>query len=350
MQQNICDKYGFDKTGRERRIRLLGLADSDHDLARCLHTEVLKPNLKSITDEFYGFILAQPELASYIDSDETLLKLKKTHSTYLETLGIGFDSQEYFNRRLRVGVAHARIGLSLSYYFAAYRSLTETIVKYLPSRIIQSGVSIEDLVLFVNKIASLDMTLAIDIYHESKVQLLVESLDELEDEKDQLSQQIQIDTLTHVSSRLTLIEVLERALNQGRKQDNPVTIAMLDVDKFKLVNDSHGHLVGDKLLKQLASRILGQVRDKDTVGRYGGEEFLLVFPETNGEIALRIAERIRQSIDEDMFHIDDVSLHVTVSLGLTQYQPGESKEELIKRADTAMYQAKKSGRNNVVVL
>lgn len=349
MQQNLCDKYGFDKTGRERRIRLLGLTESDHQLARFLHNEVLIPNLASITEMFYEFILNHPELAIYIDSTQTLKKLKKTHREYLKTLGIGFDSRDYFNRRLMVGVAHARIGLSLSYYFSAYRCLTEAIVKHFPAKFTQPEISDEDLFLFINKITSFDMTLAIDIYHESKVELLVESLDELEDERNQLSQQIQIDTLTHVSSRLSLMENLEFTLNQSRINTTPVTIAMLDVDKFKAVNDTHGHLVGDHLLKQIASRVLGQVRDKDTVGRFGGEEFLLIFPETDAEIALRIAERIRQRIDENMFHIDGVSLHTTVSIGLAEYQAEESTEDFIKRADAAMYQAKKAGRNKVVM-
>jgi diguanylate cyclase (GGDEF)-like protein len=349
MQQNLYNKYGFDKTVRQRRIELLGLDRSDHQLAKCLHFEVLIPNLNSITDAFYHYVLHQPELTIFIDSAERLASLKETHREYLKTLGMGFDTEDYFKHRLMVGFTHARIGLPLSYYFAAYRYLTEIIIKHIPLKIIQPGVSSEDLILFINKITSFDMTLAIDVYHESKVQRLVESLDELEGEKMQLSEQVQVDSLTQVSSRLSLMDILARTLAQADADNRPVTIAMLDLDNFKSVNDSYGHLVGDQLLTQVALRILGQVRERDTVGRYGGDEFILVFPETRYEIALQIAERIRQSIDENNFQIDDLSLHSTISIGLVKYKPNESVTRLIERADVTMYEAKTTGRNKVVM-
>lgn len=348
MQQKLYDKYGFDKIVRQRRIKLLGLDSSDHQLAKCLHDEVLIPNLSSITNAFYSFVLEQPELAFYIDSDERLDSLKGTHRKYLQTLGMGFDTEDYFKDRLMVGLAHARIGLPLSYYFAAYRYLTEVIFQHLPVKIIQPDVSCEDLILFINKITSLDMALAIDVYHESKVQRLVESLDELEGEKMQLSEQVQVDYLTHVSSRVSLLDVLVHTLKQADDSRRPVTIAMLDVDNFKAVNDTYGHLVGDQLLSQLALRILGQVRDRDTVGRYGGDEFILIFPDTSFEVALQIAERIRQSIDENSFQINDLSLHTTISIGLVKYKQNETVTKLIERADVTMYEAKTTGRNKVV--
>jgi len=350
MQQNLYNKYGFDKIVRQRRIRLLGLDSSEQLLAKCLHDEVIIPNLTSITDAFYCFVVHQPELAIFIDSAERLASLKDTHRKYLETLGVGFDTEEYFKHRLQVGFAHARIGLPLSYYFASYRYLTEVIINHIPMSINQPNVSHRGLILFINKITSFDISLAIDVYHESKVQVLVESVDELECEKMQLSEQVQVDSLTRVSSRLSLMDVLSRTLDQADDSTRPVSLAMLDVDSFKTVNDTYGHLVGDELLTQVALRILGQVRDRDTVGRYGGDEFILLFPDTSFDIALQIAERIRQSIDENSFQIDDLSLHTTISIGLVKYQPHETVSNLIERADETMYQAKTTGRNKVVML
>jgi diguanylate cyclase (GGDEF)-like protein len=120
------------------------------------------------------------------------------------------------------------------------------------------------------------------------------------------------------------------------------------VDFFKQINDIHGHQGGDKILRQLASRVTADLRDIDSFGRYGGEQFLLILPQTALAGAQVKAERIRASIEALRFDDMPADLKVTVSIGLAEFQAGESTDDTLARADLALYQAKDTGRNRVV--
>ncbi|MCK4729091.1 MAG: GGDEF domain-containing protein, partial [Desulfobacterales bacterium] len=123
---------------------------------------------------------------------------------------------------------------------------------------------------------------------------------------------------------------------------------MLDIDHFKKVNDQYGHLAGDDVLEELARLIRQNIRDVDAVGRYGGEEFIIILPKTDLSSALNVTERIRKAIE--MAGIKDSEgnvFSITVSQGLASYKPGEDKHSFISRADDALYAAKENGRNRV---
>jgi two-component system cell cycle response regulator len=122
---------------------------------------------------------------------------------------------------------------------------------------------------------------------------------------------------------------------------------MLDADHFKRVNDSHGHQVGDEVLRNLAGRCTKTLRSHDVLGRYGGEEFVIVFPETNLDEATVVAERLRSAIAERPVAAGELSLPVTVSIGLATSARGQTPESLLARADAALYEAKRGGRNLV---
>ncbi|HYK88389.1 MAG TPA: GGDEF domain-containing protein, partial [Acidobacteriota bacterium] len=126
-----------------------------------------------------------------------------------------------------------------------------------------------------------------------------------------------------------------------------VTVAMADVDHFKNINDTYGHAVGDVVLSELAQRMLRSVRPYDAVGRYGGEEFLIVFEGCGSAEAVRLAERLRKCVSEEQIQSGEASLSVTISLGVAVSAPeGEPDHEpIIRRADAALYLAKKNGRN-----
>ena len=131
----------------------------------------------------------------------------------------------------------------------------------------------------------------------------------------------------------------------------PLSVIAVDIDHFKQVNDKYGHEAGDRVLQQFAERIQENVRPKDIVCRPGGEEFLVIMPETTGELAGRAAERIRRSIAADRFALDgngnDV-IEVTVSAGVAAYQgEQDTVADILRRADAALYRAKTSGRNRV---
>jgi diguanylate cyclase (GGDEF)-like protein len=125
---------------------------------------------------------------------------------------------------------------------------------------------------------------------------------------------------------------------------------MVDIDHFKDINDTHGHLVGDEALREIARVLQGAVRTVDLVGRYGGEEFVIVLPETTAEGAIAFAERLRDRVSQHVFASERLpSLRLTISIGVASYptSPVESVEDLFARADEALYRAKAAGRNAV---
>ena len=159
-----------------------------------------------------------------------------------------------------------------------------------------------------------------------------------------------IDSLTGLYNRRYMVSQLKQLLNRSAQDDSPVSIVALDIDHFKAVNDTHGHGVGDKVIQEFAERLQEQVRPMDIVCRHGGEEFLVIMPDTTGDMACTAAERMRRSIAGEPFSIESpmISLDITVSAGVaTEEGHGQSFEALLKRADDALYRAKKFGRNRV---
>lgn len=160
------------------------------------------------------------------------------------------------------------------------------------------------------------------------------------------------DSLTDLNNRRALEWDLPRQINKARSQDNPLSLIILDVDFFKRVNDQHGHLVGDRLLQLLCSRLRHNLRSQDTAFRYGGEEFVVLLPYTNGEEALTVAERLNRIVREQPFAINSqLHLHITISLGVACLQPNDDEQgvNLIHRADQCLLAAKAAGRNQVIV-
>ncbi len=162
-----------------------------------------------------------------------------------------------------------------------------------------------------------------------------------------------IDGLTGAHNKRYFIEFLEREIARCQRYQRPLSLLMFDIDHFKKVNDSHGHLTGDYVLKEMAKRLLGRIRKEELLARYGGEEFAVVLPETNHEGALQFAEAIRRLVATDPFEYEGDSFPVTISIGVStlegtyEGQPADPLE-FIKRADTFLYAAKRGGRNMVV--
>jgi len=152
------------------------------------------------------------------------------------------------------------------------------------------------------------------------------------------------DPLTQLFNRLKMDEVLEYETSRANRYAGNLSVILLDLDKFKLVNDTFGHLVGDKVLCETATILQNSVRKQDYVARWGGEEFVVVCPETNLDETLLVAEKIRLALCQNTF--TEVKL-VTGSLGVASYIPNESVNALMANADKALYQAKDNGRNRV---
>lgn len=165
-----------------------------------------------------------------------------------------------------------------------------------------------------------------------------------------------LDALTGFYNRRQLEERIKQEVSNAKRQHAPLCGIMTDIDFFKGVNDTYGHAVGDLVLKTIAKVIRGQLREYDIAGRYGGEEFSILLPFTKIEEAKMVAERLRKAIEEKVIDISKINpdseikeISVTLSLGIYEMQESDNDEDLLKKADKALYEAKNTGRNKVVV-
>jgi two-component system cell cycle response regulator len=159
-----------------------------------------------------------------------------------------------------------------------------------------------------------------------------------------------IDALTGCLNRRAFMERLERELNRVRRYKTEFSVLMIDLDRFKDVNDSRGHLVGDSVLRQIGDLLRSEVRSVDLAARYGGEEFVIVLPETDADGALVFAERLRKRVMQTDFSETAEALNITVSIGVASATPDgdvPTPDTLISQADKALYRAKNQGRNRV---
>lgn len=165
--------------------------------------------------------------------------------------------------------------------------------------------------------------------------------------REELRFQATHDVLTGIPNRATVLEATQRECSRQIREGGRLSVMILDLDHFKNINDTYGHLCGDQVLCEAARRIAACVRTYDTVGRYGGEEFLVVAPATDGAGALALAERIRQSIEQTPIETDAGPTRITTSCGVASNNCGNriSASGLLKLADDALYQAKALGRN-----
>ncbi|MGI5863828.1 MAG: diguanylate cyclase [Myxococcales bacterium] len=157
------------------------------------------------------------------------------------------------------------------------------------------------------------------------------------------------DSLTKAFNRQYLYQRLPEEIERSKRYGDPLTVALFDIDLFKTFNDTFGHPAGDFVLKEVVRLAQGQIREVDALVRYGGEEFLLLLPNTPLQGGVVTAERYRKSVEGASFPWSDKRLRVTVSIGVAELAPGWTDEVLLKRADEALYKAKQGGRNRVEV-
>jgi diguanylate cyclase (GGDEF)-like protein len=193
--------------------------------------------------------------------------------------------------------------------------------------------------------------------HELQVRLragtrLVDLQAELLAAREALREQATRDFLTHLWNRSSILEILGRELARAGREHCAVGVVLVDIDHFKNVNDTYGHEAGDAVLRETARRMQNAVREYDAIGRYGGEEFLILLPGCNELDSYNQAERLRKQLSQGEMPVTGSSLNVTASFGVTTAECGEdwTPESLIRKADEALYVAKKMGRNRVQFL
>jgi diguanylate cyclase (GGDEF)-like protein len=170
-------------------------------------------------------------------------------------------------------------------------------------------------------------------------------------DKEKLERLATFDSLTGLFNRRAILNKLRELINLANRYKEDFSLSMLDIDHFKRVNDRYGHLTGDEVLEKIATLIHRNIRDTDIVGRYGGEEFIIILPKTNLSSSWGVAERLRTIIEKtEMKDSAGNVFAITVSQGLAGWERDEDATSLISRADEALYKAKEKGRNRVQIL
>jgi len=177
---------------------------------------------------------------------------------------------------------------------------------------------------------------------------ILELHDQLVSTREQLRVQATHDSLTECVNRRAVLETLDKEVTRSVRQDVPIGVIMVDIDRFKATNDTYGHLAGDAVLRETSKRMRDSVRSYDTVGRYGGEEFLIVVPGCGMKEIVDLAERLRVCVAKEPIRVEQGDIFATISLGVAiRENELKDSEALLRAADEALYSAKHAGRNRV---
>lgn len=178
---------------------------------------------------------------------------------------------------------------------------------------------------------------------------LTQRVRDLEDEIRKLSDEVSTDPLTQIANRRGLMRIFESERSRVERQGQPLSIGLLDVDNFKKLNDTLGHHTGDEALKFLSRRVSETLRPSDALARYGGEEFVVMMPNTEVHEGQQVLTRLQRQLSSEFFTQDTTKVFITFSAGVTQYRDGEAIEQALDRADVALYEAKRTGKNRTCI-
>lgn len=342
LPATLCHQFGITESVIAERLRFLQLGHAEEQRAEELHSQVIEPHLNGVVDLFYDRLFAYPQAAAILQNYPDIGALKATQKEYLKSLGRNFGALAYFESRLQVGITHLNVGIGLPLYQYAFFALQKLLLERIPP----AAPNAPALTMVLLKIATLDMSLAIEAYESREKFDFGRRILALTRKQASLQKLADTDTLTGVLRRKPILDLVKEKLALS-SDDQPVYVLLADLDYFKKVNDTYGHLVGDFVLKDTVDRIRATVRRINPVGRYGGEEFLILLSEANLEQATSIAERVRERIASEPIQADEHTIPITLSIGIGAASSRDGLTELIARADKALYNAKRSGRNRV---
>lgn len=186
---------------------------------------------------------------------------------------------------------------------------------------------------------------------EGRLQISSREVEHLREHLSRLEREASLDSLTGIANRKSMDKSLRDAISFAAREERPLCVLMIDIDHFKQFNDTHGHQLGDQVLKLVAHYMSDCIKGQDTAARYGGEEFCVILPQTRLHDAIHVADTIRELVAAKKVVNRRTGLmlgQITLSVGVAQYRPGESAGDLVNRADEALYLAKQTGRNRVL--
>lgn len=345
-QMRITD---FDITYRKE---LLSFTEEDCKYLRDCRTQI-ESKIDPLVDKFYQLQTSIVEIALLIGDADTLHRLQNAQRRYVLDLFSGIYDLEYVNNRLRIGLVHKRIGVEPKLYLSAINTLKSLIVN-----IVRDTLSDEferrSTLTALDKLFLFDITLVFETYIRSLVTEIEISKEKSEryasilEEKvkertRQLEEITRVDALTGLLNVRYLTETITRTLRSAQRRSEPVSVVYMDVNDFKIVNDTQGHQSGDEILRVIGMVINQISRMEDCCFRYGGDEFCLVLPNCREEEAReRYINRLNTEVKK---HLADV----TLSIGIVQTGPTDYEEPdaLIRQADEKMYAAKKLLKCNI---
>jgi diguanylate cyclase (GGDEF)-like protein len=344
IDMSLLEQMRITDNDIQHRKELLNLTAAD---SRALQEfrPCIELSLDAVIEEFYAIQTSFGEVALLIGDADTFAKLKAEQRKYILSLFDGVIDIEYIKHRLRIGMVHKRIGVEPKYFLAAIHHLRTILARLLEENIADKTLCLDTLAA-LNKMVYFDSTLIIDTYIHSLMSEIHLSRDKLEsyatelehkvlDRTRQLEDLATRDGLTGLFNQRAFIDIFARELIRARRNRAPLTLAYLDIDSFKQINDSHGHLRGDEVLKGLGDIMKDISRESDFPARYGGDEFCMLMPDTGVGQGSVLCERLKEKFTA-AFH------DITLSIGLAQTGPEEfvTRKELIQKADVKMYESK----------
>lgn len=333
-----CLLYGYDQSRIDEMLRLLEISERDIDTAYSLHNEVIDPCLETIINAFYAYLQMHPEFQVLFKPGEQLTRMAQAQEAYLRSLGTNFHSPDYFENRLQIGITHNRIGLPPRLYECAYAKLKQLITDQITDKIpVEQQLKMRH---FLNRIIALDVSLALESYYQIQVDNLQGSINDLRESKALLKQRSLIDTLTGANTRAATMDAITKLVHQHQTDGTIFSLVMCDVDNLGNVNDRLGHMAGDLVLKKLVEQIKSRIRNKDTIGRYGGDEFLIILRDSNEKSADKVMNTINEHLKNHELKVGDTGIKIHMSYGVTNVQDGDSLPSLLQRVDQALLQAK----------
>lgn len=350
-QQTLLEQMQVGDLEIVRRKELLGLDEADIEyLAR--QKSSIEDNIDVIVDEFYEKQTEIDEIALLIGDADTLTRLRSAQRKYVLDMFSGHYDSEYVNNRLRIGMVHKRIGVEPKLYLSAVWTLKTIIIRTL-IRTIEDTQQLQATITALDKLLYFDTTLVFDTYIDSLVgeienakrrtELYATSLEQKVAQRTrQLEKLAQLDPLTEVYNQRAMQELLKRELSVAKRHNSIISMVFLDVDNFKEINDKHGHLKGDEVLKSIGQILMDNTRETDIPCRHGGDEFCLILPECDSDAAKLVCQKII-----DSFHMKYPEF--SMSFGISHTGPDEysNGDELLKSADMHMYKAKTIGGNSI---